>query len=107
MTDVPVVTADNIIFLVLLIPTLLKEIAMVIGAYIVMKKQKHVEPSHWYGKAASVILFLCSLVRILVRGSGTLDVVLCCVMVAVMLAALALYYFNDFRGKIFGKKQNP
>ncbi|MBR5746386.1 MAG: CDP-alcohol phosphatidyltransferase family protein [Clostridia bacterium] len=100
-------TVDDIIFLALLIPTVIKEIAMLIGAYIVIKKQKHVEPSHWYGKAASVILFLCSLTRIIVRGNFTLDVVLCCIMVSVMLAALTLYYFKDFRGKFFGKQQNP
>ena len=100
-------TIDNRIFLVLLIPTVIKEIAMLIGAYIVIKKQKRVEPSHWYGKAASVILFLCALTRIIVRGNGTLDIVLCCIMVSVMLAALTLYYFKDFRGKFFGKQQNP
>ena len=100
-------TIDNRIFLALLIPTVLKELAIVIGAIMIMKKQNSVEPSHWYGKAASVILFLCSLVRMIVRGNGTLDVVLCCIMVTVMITALALYYFKDFRGKIFGKKQNP
>lgn len=100
-------TIENRLFLVLLIPTVLKETAIIIGALMIMKKQKHVEPSHWYGKAASVVLFLCSLVRIIVRGNCTLDVVLCCIMVAVMLSALALYYFKDFRGKFPGKKQNP
>ncbi|MBP5155250.1 MAG: CDP-alcohol phosphatidyltransferase family protein [Clostridia bacterium] len=100
-------TIENRIFLVLLIPTVLKETAIIVGALMIMKKQKHVEPSHWYGKAASVVLFLCSLVRIIVRGSCTLDVVLCCIMVAVMLSALALYYFKDFRGKFPGKKQHP
>jgi len=92
-------TIDNRIFLLLLIPLILKECGMLIGALIIIKTNKKVEPSHWYGKLASVILFGCAVVRILFRGYATLDLVLCLIMLATMIFALVMYYIKDFRGK--------
>lgn len=99
-------TVDNRIFLFLLVPTVIKELAIIIGALIIIKKQKSVEPSHWYGKAASAALFLCSVIRIVFRGNDTLDIVLCTVMVTVMLFALVMYYIKDFRGKYVLKRRD-
>ncbi len=92
-------TVDNRVFLMLLIPLVIKELAMLCGALLIMRTQKTVEPSHWYGKAATVIIFLCSMTRILVRGNGTLDPVLAVIMLCVMVFALIMYYFKDFKGK--------
>ena len=94
-----VVSTAIVVFLMLLIPLVIKELAMLCGALLIMRTQKTVEPSHWYGKAATVIIFLCSMIRILVRGNGTLDPVLAVIMLCVMVFALIMYYFKDFKGK--------
>ena len=101
-------TVDNRVFLCLLIPLLVKELGMALGALVIIKQTKAVMPSRWYGKAATVLQFGCAMIRIIVRGNETLDTVLAVTMLAAMLFALAMYYFKDFRGKynidLFGKK---
>lgn len=92
-------TISDRIFLIVLIPLILKELCMLAGALLIMRTQKLVEPSHWYGKFASAFIFLCSVALILVRGCAILDIILACAMLAVMLFALVMYYFRDFRGK--------
>lgn len=90
---------DNKIFLVFLIPLVMKEVIMLIGAVIVMRRKKIVVQASWYGKVATVLLFICALARIIVRGSHVFDTVIASVMLASMLFALVMYYFKDFKGK--------
>ena len=92
-------TIDNRIFLCLLIPLLIKELGMVIGALIIIRKTNVVVQSHWYGKTATVLLFGCALTRIVFRGYPTLDIILCVIMLVSMLFALIMYYIHDFKGK--------
>lgn len=90
---------DNKIFLIFLIPLVIKELMMLIGAIIVMRSKKTVVQASWYGKVATVLLFICALTRIIIRGSAVFDTVIASVMLATMLFALVMYYFKDFKGK--------
>ena len=92
-------TITDRIFLFLLIPLVIKELTMLVGALIIIRTQKLVEPSHWYGKFASAFIFVCSVVLILIRNNAVLNTVLCFMMLAVMLFALVMYYIKDFKGK--------
>ena len=92
-------TIDNRIYLIMLIPLVIKELCILIGAMLILKRKKIVASSHWYGKLASVILFGCALTRIIFRGSAALDVILCVIMLVTMLFALVMYYFKDFKGQ--------
>lgn len=90
---------DNKIFLLFLIPLVLKEVIMLIGAVIVMRRKKIVVQASWYGKVATVLLFICALARIIVRGSAAFDTVIASIMLAAMLFALLMYYYKDYKGK--------
>lgn len=92
-------TIDNTIFLALLIPIVLKELAIMIGGILIIKRQKVVTQAKWYGKLATVILFLCAFLRIIIRGNAVLDIIICTVMVAMILFALVMYYLKVYKAK--------
>lgn len=92
-------TFDNLIFLVMLIPFLVKEFGMLFGSMFIMNRSKIVVQSRWYGKVATVVLFICAFIRVVVRGNAVLDVIIAVVMLAFMIFSLLMYYFNDFKGK--------
>ncbi len=94
-------TVDNVIFLVLLIPIVIKEIAMLIGGILVIKRKKTVTQARWYGKLATVILFLCAFLRIIVRNNIVLDIIICTVMVVMLIFSFLMYYL-----KVYKEKQN-
>lgn len=94
-------TIESKMFLIVLIPLVIKELGMLIGSMIIIKKSSTVAPSRWYGKVATCVLFLCALIRILIRGNTALDIVLSIIMLATMLFALIMYYFKAFKGKYF------
>lgn len=92
-------TVDNLIFLTVLIPLVLKELIMLIGGMLVIRRKKIVVQAHWYGKVATVVIFVCALLRILIRANLALDITVCAIMFGMMLFALLMYYFKVFRGK--------
>ncbi len=92
-------TIDNIMYLVLLIPIVLKELAILVGGILVIKRSKTVVQARWYGKVATVILFLCAFLRIIVRNNATLDIIICTVMVTMLIFSLLMYYLKVFKEK--------
>ena len=96
-------TVENPVFLALLIPMAVKELGMLVGAFIIVKKQRRVEQARWFGKAATVFLFVCTFARIVYRGFNfdyaVLDTVIAFLMLAAILFAAAMYYFKVFRTK--------
>jgi len=92
-------TIDNIMYLVLLIPIVLKELAILVGGILVIKRNKKVVQARWYGKVATVILFLCAFLRIIVRNNTTLDIIICTVMVTMLVFSLLMYYLKVFKEK--------
>ena len=90
---------ENPIFLVLLIPLVIKEFVMLIGTLTVLKRKKIVVQANWYGKLATIVMFVCAFWRIIIRNNATVDYVVCSIMVAMMIFALVMYYIKDFKGK--------
>lgn len=95
-------SVDNPIFLLVAIPMFVKEISMLLAAIFIMKEKKIVVASNWYGKVATVILFLCAFTKIIMSGDKAipaLDITLALLMLACMIFSFLMYYFKDFKGK--------
>jgi cardiolipin synthase len=92
-------TIDNLLFLVVLIPLLIKELAMLIGGMLVIKRQKVVAQAVWHGKLATVVIFVSAFVRLLVRDCLAVDIAVCAVILTMLVFSLLMYYFKIFRGK--------
>ena len=92
-------TIDNLLFLTVLIPLLLKELTMLIGGLLVIKRQKVVVQAVWYGKLATVVIFVSAFVRLLVRDCLAVDITVCVLMLAMLIFSLLMYYLKIFRGK--------
>ncbi len=92
-------TIDNPIFFIVLIPLLIKELGMLFGALAIMKKRKVVVQSCWYGKLATVLLFVCAFLRTAIRDSFALDMTICILMLSIMMFSLIMYYIKQFKGK--------
>lgn len=101
---------DSIFFIGVAILFILKESAMLIGAFIVIRKKHDIVVSNWYGKAATVAFFCITTILIFDSEKMILNIVLGVLLVAVLLTALLLYYFKVFRGiygiKFHAKKKN-
>ena len=97
--DVTVYYAGVIYSFVVLIPLLIKELAMLIGGMLVIKRQKVVAQAVWYGKLATVVIFVSAFVRLLVRDCLAVDIAVCAVILTMLVFSLLMYYFKIFRGK--------
>ena len=74
-----------------------KELVMVSGALVLMKKQKKVTASSWFGKMATVIFAAVTLVFIMYPDNFALDVILTAILGGALIFALLMYYFTVFR----------
>ena len=92
-------TLDNSIFLIMLIPLVIKETCMLIGFVFVVRKRNVVVGARWYGKLATAVLFVCAATRVIIRNSPLLDVCVATIVLIVMIFSLTMYYFNEFKGK--------
>ena len=92
-------TFDNTVYLVILIPFLVKEFGMLFGSMFIMTKKNVVVQSSWYGKFSTTVLFVCAFTRILVRGNALLDIILSLLMFGMVAFSLLMYYFKEFKGK--------
>lgn len=87
------------IALTVLILFSLKELAMLAGAIIVMRTKRSVVASVWYGKLATVIIFIITITMILKPDNFVLSAVLCALLICTILFALIMYYIKVFRGQ--------
>jgi cardiolipin synthase len=97
---------DNKIFLVpltVLVLFVLKEICMLIGAIIILRTKYSVVGSVWYGKLATVVIFVLTLTMMMYPDNAVLNIVLCLLLIAIILFALIMYYIKVFRG-LYGIK---
>ncbi len=92
-------TCDNKIFLIVVIPLLIKEFGMLFAAVKIKKQHNIVVAASWYGKVATVLLFICAFTRILVRNNPVFDIILAVFMLFCMVFSLIMYYLKDFKGK--------
>jgi len=74
-----------------------KELCMLLGAAIMLKKIQDVPPSNKWGKAASTLFYFITLAVIIFDMSGTLQVVLLGGALALSVAAMVIYYFQAKR----------
>ena len=98
-TDISPVFSSLFTILLVLIPLLIKELAMLIGGMLVIKRQKVVAQAVWYGKLATVVIFVSAFVRLLVRDCLAVDIAVCAVILTMLVFSLLMYYFKIFRGK--------
>ena len=86
-------------FIILCAFVITKEIAMIIGAYLIMSKSRVYVSAVWCGKAATLVWYaLILLVHFFPRvaeGDALLCYILCIVLILVMLMAFLIYVFND------------
>lgn len=76
-----------------------KELLLVLGATRLIKKFNKYVQSGWYGKSAVVIFYAVVIVLMLNPGLNSLArTLLACLIIAVMLFALVMYYFKMYRG---------
>lgn len=92
-------TIENSIFLIVVIPLLIKEFGMLFASMYIHKKRNVVVSSNWYGKLATILLFLCAFTRLIIKGNPTLDIVIAVLMLACMIFSLLMYYFKEYKGK--------
>ena len=90
---------EDPIFLLVAIPMFVKEIAMLLAAVLIAKTKNVVVASSWYGKVATVLLFLCAFTKILVRHNHIFNVIIAVFMLTCMIFSFLMYYFKDFKGK--------
>ena len=91
--------ADKLMLLTVLIPLVIKEFIMLFGGMLVIKRQKVVVQAHWYGKLATVVIFVGAFVRLLVRNNLAVDITVCAVILSMLVFSLLMYYFKIFKGK--------
>jgi cardiolipin synthase len=97
-------------FIVLASILLLKELAMMIGSFVIMRRTKLYLPSTWYGKLATFLWYVLIFTVTFIapsRGVPVLYNSLCGALIGVMLVALALYcryYKDEIRAAFLGKK---
>ena len=85
-------------FIILCAFIITKEIAMIVGAYLIMSKSRVYVSAVWCGKVATLVWYaLILLVHFFPRvteGDALLCYILCIVLILVMLMAFLIYVFN-------------
>ena len=96
------ITIDRIIPIWAVIIFVIKELLMVTGGFILMKKSSDMPPSNYFGKCSTVVFFLvCVYLTLFPKTPGTVATILISVAIMVSLAALASYvvrYVRMMRG---------
>ena len=87
-------------FVVLASVLILKELAMVVGAFIIMRRTKIYLPSTWYGKLATFLWYVLIFAVTFIAPARDLPILynsLCGALIGVMLVTLVLYcrYYKD------------
>ena len=90
-------SVDNLIFLLVVIPMFIKEMLMLIGGMIVVKRKHIVVQALWYGKVATVILFACAFLRIIVRHNPIVDIATSTIILTTMIFALVMYCIRTLK----------
>lgn len=88
---------DNLVFLLVVIPMFLKEILMLIGGMVVIKRKHIVVQALWYGKVATIILFACAFFRIIFRESRIFDITVAILILTTMIFALVMYCIRTLK----------
>ncbi len=90
---------ENTVFYIVVIPLFLKELVMTIAAIKIKRQKNIVVAASWYGKVATVLLFISAFLRLIVRNNATFDIFLAIFMLSCMIFSLVMYYFKIYKGK--------
>lgn len=88
---------DNFVFMLVVIPMFLKELLMLIGGMVIVKRKNIVVQALWYGKVATIILFACAFFRIIIRHNRIFDVVVAVLILTTMIFALVMYCIRTMK----------
>lgn len=88
---------DNLVFLLVVIPMFIKELLMLIGGMLVIKRKHIVVQALWYGKVATIILFGCAFFRIIFRESPVFDITVAMLILVTMIFALVMYSIRTIK----------
>ena len=88
---------DNLIFLLVVIPMFLKEMLMLIGGMVIIKRKNVVVQALWYGKVATIILFACAFFRIIIRNNPIFDITVAMLILTTMIFALVMYCIRTMK----------
>ncbi len=92
---------DNSVFWIVTALLVVKESAMAIGAYIVLRRKKVQVISRWYGKLATCVYFAVVCIFILFPNIAPFDLILSLFLCVMLTATLAMYYFDAFK-RVYG-----
>ena len=87
----------NLIISLALALFVLKEIAMLIGGYIILKNNIVIQPSQWYGKIATAVFYVVMAAIALFDLGTKISFILILIAAAFMLFAFAQYIRDYFR----------
>ena len=90
-------SVDNLIFLLVVIPMFIKEMLMLVGGMIVIKRKNVVVQALWYGKVATIILFACAFFRIIIRHNRVFDISVAVLILTTMMFALVMYCIRTLK----------
>ena len=88
---------DNLVFLIVVIPMFLKEMLMLIGGMVIIKRKNVVVQALWYGKVATIILFACAFFRIIIRNNPIFDITVAMLILTTMIFALVMYCIRTMK----------
>ena len=75
----------------------LKEVAMLIGTILVFRERRGVVSSHWYGKLATVILYVSVMVLFFLPASVYGRQILGAIIGGAAMFAVLMYYMREYR----------
>ncbi len=82
------------VFIALAIVAILKEILMILGAYVIVTKVKIYVMSLWFGKLTTLLLYLEVLIVSFAPTTSALRDVMSVIVIVSMFATFILYYFS-------------
>lgn len=82
------------VFIALAVVAILKEVLMIVAAYVIVSKVKIYVMSMWFGKVTTLVLYLEVLIVSFAPTTALLRDVMSLVVIGSMLATFVLYYFS-------------
>lgn len=90
-------SVDNLIFLLVVIPMFIKELLMLFGGMLIVKRKRIVVQALWYGKVATIILFAGAFFRIIFRENRMFDIFVAILILTTMIFALVMYCIKTMK----------
>ena len=93
------ISNKNMVFIWIAVLFFVKEILMVVGASVILRKKKAVVASSWYGKMSTSVFYAVTIIYMLFRPDRKVTLLLTLILASAMIFALVMYYLKTFRGR--------